>query len=638
MVLDVHDVSAHVTPTISIDGQELSEETRGKLVHAIVDAHLHLPDMFEISFEDGDNAILNHVKIGSTVEVYGGASSNTMASKLVVGEVTSIEGDYEETVMHTIVRGYDKSHRFQRITRTRTFVDMTDADIAKKIATDAKFSPKDIQIEDTRTTHTHMSQVAQTDWDFLKYRAHEIGYEVGVAGGAFYFRKASKAAGDSGDGGLGGAVSSVASMAGVPGAGGATLTLKKNLISFRPRLSSSSQVTDVEVRVWDPESAQVIVGSAPIKTVSAKLKDDPAKLAQAFPSTSSPLPQLPKIPGVPDFGIAPSASARLVVDRPLHRGSSAQTAADEVAAGYAEQIGSTFAEADGVAYGDAEIQPGKAVKIEGVPEEFKGSWVVTNARHTFIPAEGGYRTRFVVSGRHDRSLFGLTDSVGANDTGRTINGLVPAVVTNNNDPDKKGRVKIAFPWLAPNYESDWARVAQYGMGKKWGGLFLPEVGDEVLVGFEFGDVRRPYVLAGMINGKTEHDLLGDAIKTTPPLSQVTKRGFVSRLGNRLVFEDEEQGPIAAKSSITIGDKDAKVQIVIDKKSGEIKILCDSTMPASKIVIEQKGMGGSISVKADGNISLEAAAAGKVSIKGGAGVAIDGSPGTVEIKGSIIKLN
>jgi hypothetical protein len=290
-----------------------------------------------------------------------------------------------------------------------------------------------------------------------------------------------------------------------------------------------------------------------------------------------------------------------------------------------------------MAYGDAAIQPGKAVAIAGVPEEFNGTWVVTNARHSFVPDEGGYRTRFVVSGRHDRSLFGLTSGDGK-DSARIINGLVPAVVTNTNDPKKKGRVKLAFPWLAPNYESDWARVTQYGMGKKWGGLFVPEVGDEVLVGFEFGDVRRPYVLGGMINGKTEHDLLDGAVKTTPPLSQVTKRGFVSRLGNRLVFEDEDQGPVATKSSITIGDKDNKVQIVVDKKNGEIKILCDSTAPPSKIVIEQSGPGGSISVKATGNISLEASPQGKVSIKGGAGVSIDGSPGMVEIKGSVIKLN
>jgi phage protein D len=625
------DHSGHVTPTIVIDGKELPEAKRRKLVHTIVDAHLHLPDMFEIAFDDSDNEMLGDIRVGSTVEVFGGAATSTMAAKLIAGEVTSIEGDYEGHVMHTVIRGYDKSHRLQRISRTRTFVDMSDADIAKKIALDAKFSPKDISIDDGHTTHKHMSQVAQTDWDFLKQRAHEIGFETGVANGKFYWRKASKADGDAAGG--------LTSFVPIAGAGAPTLTFKKNLISFRPRVSSSGQVTDVEVRVWDPESATVVVGSAPVKTVTAKLKHDPAKLAQAFPSSPIPTITLPKIPGMPDFGLAPSASARLLVDRPLHRGSAAQTAADEVAAGYAEQLGSTFAEAEGVAYGDAAIQPGKTITIEGVPEEFKGSWVVTNARHTFVPDEGGFRTRFVVSGRHNRSLLGLATNAENNGSGgRTINGLVPAVVTNNDDPEKMGRVRVAFPWLAPNYESDWARVAQYGMGKKWGGLFLPEVADEVLVGFEFGDVRRPYVLAGVINGKTEHDLVSGAIKTAGPLTQVAKRGFVSRLGNRLVFDDEDQGPVPTKSSITLGDKDEKVQIVIDKKNGEIKILCDSTTPPSKIVIEQTGPGGSIAVKATGNISLEASAQGKVSIKGGAGVSIDGSPGTVEIKGSVIKLN
>src|SRR5688500_8376901 len=392
--------------------------------------------MFEIAFEDGANAVLSAVHIGSTVEIYGGAPATTMAEKLIVGEVTSIEGDYEDSVMRTVIRGYDKSHRLQRVCRTRTFVDMTDADIAKKIATDAKFSPKDVEVEDSRTTHKHMSQIAQTDWDFLTYRAREIGYEIGVAGGTFYFRKPSSASGSGAGGALG------VSLPSPLGGGATTLTFKKNLMAFYPRLSSSGLVTDVEVRVWDPEAAAVVVGSAPVKTATAKLKDDPAKLAQKFPNTSLPLPQPPKIPGLPDFGLAPSASAHIVVDRPLHRGSSLQTAVDEAAVGLAEQIGSTFAEADGVAYGDAAIQPGKAVTIAGVPEEFNGTWVVTNARHTFVPDEGGYRTRFVVSGRHDRSLFGLTSADGK-DSARTINGLVPAVVTNNNDPDKMGRVKVA---------------------------------------------------------------------------------------------------------------------------------------------------------------------------------------------------
>ena len=138
------------------------------------------------------------------------------------------------------------------------------------------------------------------------------------------------------------------------------------------------------------------------------------------------------------------------------------------------------------------------------------------------------------------------------------------VVTNNNDPKKWGRVKLGFPWLAPFYETDWARVVQVGMGKEWGNLFLPEVGDEVLVGFEFGDARRPYVIGGLINGKTEHPLLSTAVKAAGLSAQIVKRGIVSRTGNQLTFEDEIPSPLTpkppTKGTILLGDADDKMQI------------------------------------------------------------------------------
>jgi hypothetical protein len=124
--------------------------------------------MFELTFEDTENSAVSDlsISIGALVEIYGAASGEQTAECLIKGEITSIEGDYQGTVIHTIVRGYEKAHRMQRATHTRTFVDMTDSDIAKKIAGDAKFT--ETEITDTTTTHKHISQIAQTDWDFLK--------------------------------------------------------------------------------------------------------------------------------------------------------------------------------------------------------------------------------------------------------------------------------------------------------------------------------------------------------------------------------------------------------------------------------------------------------------------------------------
>jgi uncharacterized protein involved in type VI secretion and phage assembly len=177
------------------------------------------------------------------------------------------------------------------------------------------------------------------------------------------------------------------------------------------------------------------------------------------------------------------------------------------------------------------------------------------------------------------------------------------------------------------------------MGKQWGALFTPEVGDEVLVGFEFNDARRPYVLGGLINGTNQHDLLSTAVAGSGPMAHVAQRGIVTPTGNRIILDDDQApaAPVPNKSAITISDKDGKMVIVVDKKNGAIQISADSTAPPSKITIEQKGTGGEISVKAAGNVSIEAAAPGQLSLKGGAGVSIDAGQGMVEVTGSMIKL-
>ena len=78
--------------------------------------------------------------------------------------------------------------------------------------------------------------------------------------------------------------------------------------------------------------------------------------------------------------------------------------------------------------------------------------------------------------------------------GDRLYGVVVGIVTNNQDPDGMGRVKVRFPWLSATEESWWARIAVPMAGKDRGAYFLPEVDDEVLVAFEHGEVRSPYLL------------------------------------------------------------------------------------------------------------------------------------------------
>ena len=83
-------------------------------------------------------------------------------------------------------------------------------------------------------------------------------------------------------------------------------------------------------------------------------------------------------------------------------------------------------------------------------------------------------------------------------------------MTQNDDPDELGRVRVKYPALGDETEGWWARVAAPGAGKDRGLLMMPLVGDEVLVGFEHGDARRPFVLGSLWNGE---DKPGELVQT-----------------------------------------------------------------------------------------------------------------------------
>ena len=635
--------TAIVWPTIKIGavmGMPLSPLVQSKLVRAVVDTHLHLPDMFELTFIDESGTVTDDagLAIGTALEIQAGDATSTSTTSLIKGEVTSIEAICADALIYTVIRGYEKAHRLQRARRTRTFLNMKDSDIARQVANHAGLDVG--TVDESSTTHTHIAQVAQTDWEFLVARAREIGFETGVVGGEFFFRKASGQ--PSGGGGLLDTLAAAVGIGGPP-----TLTFKDNLITFLPRISAANITPDVEVRVWDAKAARVAVGSASATTGTAQIDgEEPGQLANSFTDGLLPplphLPALPPIPGLPhiDFGSSPSNTAYVVVDRPLATGSGADSAADEAAKGLADHISSTFAEAEGTAVGDPRIQAGVKVTVAHVPRQFAGSWTVTNAKHIFDPAENGYHTRFYVSGRQDRSLLKLASGGTQQHSG--LAGLVCGVVTNSKDPDSKGKVKVALPWLSPDYESDWARVVQLGAGRRSGLVFLPEVGDEVLLGFEFGDPRRPYVIGGLINDNSSYEPLSSAVNGS---GSVVKRGITSPAGNGLVLEDDlPPGPPGAAppntSSVTLGTGDGNLGLAIDQVGGTVTLTCKPAPPASRtpagtLTIDCSGA-GKIEIKA-GAGGLKLTSDGQLELSGQAGVKISSSA-VVEVQGSLIKLN
>jgi uncharacterized protein involved in type VI secretion and phage assembly len=201
-----------------------------------------------------------------------------------------------------------------------------------------------------------------------------------------------------------------------------------------------------------------------------------------------------------------------------------------------------------------------------------------------------------------------------------VHGVVVALVTDVDDPDAAGRVKVSFPWLSEEYESWWARVAQLGAGDQRGAVWLPEVNDEVLVAFEHGDTRRPYVVGSLYNG-VDLPRLGDGL-VDAATGAVKRRGFVSKAGHRLVFLDDD-----AKSGTALVSGDDSLRIAMKQNDTTIAISSDGSVAIS----------GSreVTVTSDGSISVEAGST--LTLRGSGGVSIDGGP-KVEVSGGLITLN
>jgi phage protein D/phage baseplate assembly protein gpV len=561
---------------VEVDGSPLADDVAQHLVAGVVDDDLNLPDLFSLSFRDAAREVIQdgHFKIGSKIKLSVVSDDAPGGEPLLSGEVTALEMEHDAGGTLTIVRGYDQSHRLFRGQRSQSYAGVTYADVATQVASRAGLQPG--KIDATTPVHQHVSQGNQTDWQFLRALASEVGYEVAVLEGKLDFRKPAPSADAPGSGDL-------------ASENRLQLSLGSNLLRLRAVVTAAEQVREVEVRGWDVAQKRALVGSAPAATSSATLQTEPAKLATTF-----------------------NGDRHVGVDVPYR----SQAEVDAAAKALAERVAGAFAELEGTARGNPKLRAGKPISVGLAGEPFDGKYTLTSTRHIFDP-EGGYTTSFTVSGGRERSLRSLTG--GAEASPPSLPGVVVAQVTDVRDPENQGRVKIRYPWLSDSYVSDWARTIQPGAGAHRGAVVLPEVNDEVVVAFELGDLRRPYVVGGLWNG-VDPPPLGDKLIDTST-GAVRRRGFVSKLGHCVVFFDDD-----SDSGIALLSADRGLRLALDKTKTTIHVASNG-----KVEIEAKS---DVTIKAGANLKLQAAA--KLELKG-AQVSISGD-GPVEVKGSPIQLN
>jgi len=557
--------TASIQRIVEIDGTELAPDVEGQLESTLVVDRLTMPDTFTLVFRDPERDILGKagLEIGKKVKISTASLTGDIPEPLITGEVTSIEAEYDTLGTRAVVRGYDKSHRLAAGRKTATYQNVKYSDIAQQIAGGAGLQA---DCDTSDGTYEHVFQVNMSDLDFLYGLAREIGFDCRVDDETLLFKKPAESSGAPGEGDL-------------DSSDPVQLVWGSNLLEFRARMSAVAQVAKVEVRGWDPAAKEAVIGTADAVATNAELTTSAADLAD-------------KVGG-----------QTLVV---VNHGVSSQQAADQLAQARAEQIGSAGFEATAVAVGSPALKAGVAVSVSGIDPALAGKWVISGSRHEF--GAGAYRTSLEFTGRQDRSILGLV-SQGSAGTADRLPGVVTALVDDNADPQDLGRVRLRFPWMGEDAVSFWARVAMPGAGKDCGVVWMPQVGDEVLVAFEHGDPSFPFVIGGLWNG-TDTPPLGDSLFDA---GKVVRSGFVSRGGHKLVFFDDP-----GESGIALISSDNKFRISLNETKGEIHVYFDG-----KLLLEGTG---DVEVKTQGKFKVDAS-----------GVEIKAS-GQTAIKGATVALN
>jgi uncharacterized protein involved in type VI secretion and phage assembly len=260
------------------------------------------------------------------------------------------------------------------------------------------------------------------------------------------------------------------------------------------------------------------------------------------------------------------------------------------------------------------IKIGDTLTLEKMGDTYIGTYIVTAIEHQ-IENSSDYHN-FVTA-----SPLETAYPIAPVAIKERLSDPMMAIVTDNNDPDMRGRVKVKFPMKSASggdLESPWLRTTSGYAGSNRGIYFIPEIDDEVLVGFEMGDPNMPVVLGSLWNGIDKPPQ--SAINPGGDDGELTKNDnkvIYTRAGHQIVLSDKD-----GAGKIKIVDRTGKNTMIIDSKENTISITADKDYNLT--------VKGNITMKADGDFKLEAQ---NVSIEGKVSCKIKAGTGGSEITSS-----
>lgn len=502
-------------------------------------------NMDEQSFEESES---NLFKPGNTLRLDAGEKNkeDTLFDGVIIG-LRILTG--KDLRSYMVVECRDNAYPATQGRKNRIFEKKKDDGIIKEVLS----SYGKVDVDATPYQHPTLVQYYCSDWDFALSRADANGLLVFTDGSKIKVKK--------------------------PDVGGSpvhTVTYGVDLTAFDLELSSGEQFTQYEAVSWSPKTQKAV------------------KVSASSPSLNKQGDLQPK-------NLASGDSLLLQTDAPTD-----EKALKQWADGMALKAGLARYQGSVSFYGSAKVKPGCIIELKGLGKRFNGNLFVGSVTHSL--SENEWITE-AGAGISPQSITDEPDVTSPSASGFLpgLQGLHAAVVKKlDGDPLKEQRIQVELPWMDSKSRLLWARLSTMYATGGMGSFFLPEPGDEVLVGFMNQDPAHPVILGSLYGEKHK-----------PPYeyeAKNNKKALVTREKMRIEFDEEKKiitVSTPGKNTVELSDDGKHIKLT-DPNKNEITMDKDGiTLSSAKdITLKAKG-----NIKLDATMKLSGTAKQDVSLEG-----------------------
>ncbi len=439
--------------------------------------------------------------------------------------------------------------------RQECYDEATDGDIIGQVI--GMYSNLEADVAGGGVVHEKVVQYFQNDWDFIRCRAEALGWVVITNGTSISIKPPV-----------------------VDGQPALTVTHGVDMVAFDAEWTAMDQPTEVVVRAWDPASQSVLNVAGNSATLNDQGDMDISKLE----------------------AVASPAALTLVAQAADEERMQNIADAKKLQQGLARIQGScTF-------IGSALIQPGELLELAGLGMKFNGNGYVGGVWHT-VNSDGWLTQVTLGLPWEEPSSHGRAQVA---DTGGIVGLQIGVVVKIVDDPKSEFRLALQLPMIDQPGKQVWARLAGGWASSGYGAFNVPDVGDEVVVGFQHGDPSHPIILGSLYSSKRVYP---EELKQENDI-----HGLKTKSGIAVTLDDDQRAiNVSTPGGIAIRACDEDKSVTIADMNGN-KV----SLSASGIQFDAEK---DIQIATKGNLVMEAQ--GQLQLKGTAGATLAGS--NVDVK-------